>query len=66
MFDSKIGHSFEVDYWAIGVILYYMIYGRYPFESKNDDIDEIYDLIKNKEPEYNYEDVSDNTNDFIK
>lgn len=66
MFDSKQGHSFEVDYWAIGIILYYMVYGKYPFESKNDDIDEIYDLIKNQEPDYDYENISTNTNDFIK
>jgi len=31
--DSKGGHSYEVDYWAIGVILYTLVCGRPPFES---------------------------------
>lgn len=66
MFDSKKGHGFEVDYWAIGVILYYMIYGCFPFESKSDDVDEIYDLIQNREPEYDDSVASKSANDFIR
>lgn len=31
--DSKGGHSYEVDFWAIGVILYTLVCGRPPFES---------------------------------
>jgi polo-like kinase 1 len=31
--DSKIGHSYEVDYWSIGVICYTLLIGRPPFES---------------------------------
>jgi len=31
--DGKDGHSFEVDVWAFGVILYTMIIGKPPFET---------------------------------
>ena len=33
--DSKVGHSFEVDVWAFGVILYTMLAGKPPFETEN-------------------------------
>ncbi len=33
MIYGKAGHSYEVDYWSIGVITYTLLYGRPPFES---------------------------------
>ena len=40
---SKNGHSFEVDIWSIGVILYTLLVGAPPFESK--DVDSTYRRI---------------------
>jgi polo-like kinase 1 len=32
---SKRGHSFEVDVWSMGVILYTLLVGKPPYEAKN-------------------------------
>lgn len=44
IFNRKDGHSFEVDFWSTGIILYTMLYGRCPFVSDN--VEEVYRLIK--------------------
>jgi polo-like kinase 1 len=41
--ESK-GHSYEVDVWSFGVIMYTLVYGRPPFESK--DVKDTYKKIK--------------------
>ena len=33
--ENKHGHSFEVDIWSTGVVLYTMLVGRPPYESKD-------------------------------
>ena len=41
--NKNSGHSYEVDYWAIGVIVYTLLIGRPPFET--DDVKETYKKI---------------------
>ena len=33
--EAKNGHSFEVDIWAIGVIIYTLLIGKPPFETSD-------------------------------
>ena len=40
LFDTKNGHSFEVDIWSLGVIMYVLLVGRFPFGDK--DVNMIY------------------------
>ena len=42
--DGKTGHSYEVDIWSFGVILYTLIVGKPPFETNN--VKETYKRIK--------------------
>jgi len=41
---GKKGHSYEVDVWSIGVIVYTLLIGRPPFETK--DVKTTYKRIK--------------------
>ncbi|PLW06661.1 hypothetical protein PCANC_03127 [Puccinia coronata f. sp. avenae] len=44
LFDQTNGHSFEVDIWSVGVILYALLIGKPPFQTK--DVHQIYRNIK--------------------
>ena len=41
---KEVGHGFEVDIWAIGIMLYAMLFGKPPFQAK--DVQVIYERIK--------------------
>ena len=63
--DAKIGHSYEVDLWSLGVILYTLIYGRPPFETS--DVKQTYRKIKANQyafPDHTY--VKEDAKDLIK
>lgn len=45
---SGKGYSFSVDYWSVGVVLYYLFYGEYPFGSSAKQPDAAYKEILNK------------------
>ncbi|KAM0687651.1 Cell cycle serine/threonine-protein kinase cdc5/MSD2 [Conglomerata obtusa] len=56
LFDKEIGHSFEVDIWSYGIILYTLLVGTPPFQKRK--VNEIYETIKKMDytfpREYNY------------
>lgn len=46
---SGNGYSYEVDYWALGVISYRLVFGKFPFiNTTNDPFDIFKHIIKNK------------------
>ncbi|KAK6462828.1 kinase-like domain-containing protein [Scheffersomyces coipomensis] len=62
---KNTGHSFEVDIWAIGIMMYALLIGKPPFQAK--DVQVIYERIKKTEY-YFPEDkvISDSAKDLIK
>ena len=44
---KNVGHSFEVDIWALGIMLYALLVGKPPFQAK--DVQVIYERIKKTE-----------------
>jgi len=45
MIDGK-GYSYEVDYWALGVIIFRLVYGKFPFANQNKDPFDIFKHIR--------------------
>jgi polo-like kinase 1 len=63
--EGKVGHSYEVDIWSLGVVIYTLIIGKPPFETSN--VKKTYSRIKNNS--YSFPDhvpISDAAKDLIK
>ena len=45
-------YSYSCDYWSVGILIYYLFYGEYPFGNKITQPDIIYKEIINKTIEY--------------
>jgi polo-like kinase 1 len=53
--DGKKGHSYEIDVWSLGVIIYTLLYGKPPFEAE--DVKGTYQRIKDND--YCFSDIID-------
>ncbi|KAI8866660.1 kinase-like protein, partial [Ramicandelaber brevisporus] len=67
---GKFGHSYEVDVWALGIMMYTMLYGRSPFAEKdNKDTAALYQRIMNLDvpfPTLTNQMVSDDSKNLIR
>ncbi|KAJ3055321.1 Cell cycle serine/threonine-protein kinase cdc5/MSD2, partial [Rhizoclosmatium hyalinum] len=50
LFDTSTGHSYEVDMWSLGVVLYTLLIGKPPFQTK--DVKQIYKKIRDNTYEF--------------
>jgi serine/threonine protein kinase len=61
---AKRGHSFEVDVWSMGVILYTILIGKPPYEAR--DVKATYQRILNNEYSFpSHVPISDQSRDLI-
>lgn len=61
---ANIGHSYEVDVWSLGVVVYTLLYGRPPFETS--DVKKTYKRIKECQYTFNEDiPVSNNAKNLI-
>jgi len=42
------GYSFSSDYWSVGICMYEIFYGQYPFGNNCKDVMEVYNQILKK------------------
>ena len=54
----------KCDIWALGVLLYVMLYGKYPFDDENKAV--LFDKIRTREPRYDRREVSQEALDLMK
>ena len=47
------GYSYSCDYWGLGVLLFFMFFGEYPFGTRSSPPDKVYEEIINKKLIFN-------------
>ena len=64
MIDGEKGYSYQVDIWSLGIILYKLIIGKFPFESNNKE--ELFNKIKNEQIKFPEDSIiSEDAKDLI-
>ena len=64
MIDREKGYSYQVDIWSLGIILYKLIIGKFPFESNNNE--ELFNKIKNEQIKFPEDSIiSEDAKDLI-
>ena len=53
-------YSYSCDYWSVGILLYLLYYGEFPFGNLNQNVDSIYKEILNKNINYKENENQDN------
>ena len=53
------GYSYSCDFWSVGICIYYLYYGEYPFGQNCDNPNSIYKEIINKEIEFKNSKLND-------
>ena len=53
-------YSYSCDYWSVGILLYYLYFGIFPFGNSSKKIDSIYKEILNKNIDYYENECKDN------
>ena len=59
-------YSYTCDYWSVGILIYYLFYGEYPFGNNITQPDIIYKEIINKTIEYKPSDIESNDTNLQK
>ena len=64
----KQNYGFSVDIWNLGICLFFMLSGDFPFKSNKNNDSELIELIKNKPPEFidnHWEKISSEAKDLV-